>query len=174
MGDGAKWKAKLNDYYGGLFDNEGQAAMKVNLLCDELGIERKNPIIDIELDTIHPCQNHTSIYRGVSWNNNAKKWQAELTHNKKQCYGGLFDNEEHAAMKVNLLCDRLGIKYKNPMIDIEPDKIQTVHKSSQYIGVSWIEDRKGWKAQMMNNKKQYCGGYFDNEEDAAMKINLFC
>jgi len=25
-------------------------------------------------------------------------------HNKKTYYGGYFDNEEHAAMSVNLLC----------------------------------------------------------------------
>merc|ERR1712034_240774 len=25
-----------------------------------------------------------------------------------------------------------------------------------------------------HNKKQYCGGHFDHEEDAAMKVNLLC
>ena len=32
--------------YGGTFDYEIDAVKKVNQLCDELGIERKNPAID--------------------------------------------------------------------------------------------------------------------------------
>ena len=39
-------------YLGGLFDDEKQAAMSVNLLCDKYGKERKNPMIKIELDAI--------------------------------------------------------------------------------------------------------------------------
>jgi hypothetical protein len=61
----------------------------------------------------------TSIYIGVCWDNNAKKWQAKLHHNKRLNYGGFFDKEEDAAMKVNLFCDKCGIERKNPMIDIE-------------------------------------------------------
>ena len=43
--------------------------------------------------------------------------------------GGLFDNEEQAAMQVNLLCDKNGIKRKNAMIDLEPDITQQVINS---------------------------------------------
>ena len=50
-------------------------------------------------------------------------------HNGKACCGGLFDTEEHAAMKVNLLCDEFGIRRKNPMIDIEFDAIRQVTHS---------------------------------------------
>ena len=42
-----------NNYHGGLFDKEEDAAMKINLLCDKCGIERKNPMIDIELFEDH-------------------------------------------------------------------------------------------------------------------------
>ena len=52
-----------------------------------------------------------------------------MAHNKKQDYGGFFDNEEHAAMKVNLLCDKFGIKRKTPMIDLNPDVTQQVINS---------------------------------------------
>jgi len=85
-----------------------------------------------------------SKYTGVCWNNNTKKWNAQLKHNKKQYYGGLFKNEEHAAMKVNSLCDRLGIEHKNPMINIEADKIQQVrNQTSIYTGVCWnLRDKK--------------------------------
>jgi hypothetical protein len=63
-------------------------------------------------------QNTTSIYTGVSWNSDTKKWKAQLKHNGKNYHGGYFDNEEHAAMKINLLCDEYGIKRKNPEINI--------------------------------------------------------
>ena len=49
-----------------------------------------------------------------------------MSHNKKKYYGGYDDHEEHAAMKVNLLCDKLEIERKNPTIDIDLDEIQQV------------------------------------------------
>ena len=75
----------------------------------------------------------TSKYAGVTWNNNIKKWQVQLVHNKKKCYGGYFDNEEHAAMKVNLLCDKYESERKNPMINIDLDVIQKVIHSLSII-----------------------------------------
>ena len=65
--------------------------------------------------------NKTSIYAGVSWKKDNKKWQAQLAYNKKIYYGGLFDNEEHAAMKVNLLCDKFEMERTNLMINIALD-----------------------------------------------------
>ena len=47
-------------------------------------------------------------------------------HNKKIYFGGYFDNEEQAAMKVNLLCDKNEMERRNPMIDKENDVIQQV------------------------------------------------
>jgi hypothetical protein len=71
-------------------------------------------------------QNQTSKFHGVCWHKDNKKWQAELRYNKKNYYGGLFDNEEQAAMKVNVLCDKCGIERKNPKININPNAIQQV------------------------------------------------
>ena len=79
-------------------------------------------------------KNKTSKYTGVTWNKNYKSWQAQLAHNKKQYYGRNFDNEEHAAMKVNLLCDKYGIQRKNPTIMLEPDAIQKKVIHSLSIG----------------------------------------
>jgi hypothetical protein len=50
----------------------------------------------------------------------------QLGHKKKLHYGGLFENEEQAAMNVNLLCDKLEIERKNPTINIKVDAIQKV------------------------------------------------
>jgi len=67
-------------------------------------------------------ENQISKYIGVSWHTHSKQWKAELSHNKKICYGGLFDNEEHAAMKVNLLCDKFEIERRNPTINVRLDE----------------------------------------------------
>merc|ERR1712034_253944 len=132
--------------------------------------------ITIEPDAIEKVQNKTSKYTGVCWNMHYKKWQAQLGHNKKQYFGGYFDIEDHAAMKVNLLCDKYGIIRKNPMIIIKPDTMRKVKKNqtSKYIGVSWNQRDKNWKSLFTHKGKTYFGGYFDIEEDAAMKINLLC
>ena len=55
-------------------------------------------------------------------------------HNKKRYYGGYFDNEEQAAMKVNLLCDKYEIERMNPMINITMDEIQqsVIHSLPSY------------------------------------------
>ena len=75
-------------------------------------------------------KNQTSKYKGVCWSKDRKKWRVDLMHtDKKQYFGGYFDNEEHAAMKVNLICDKYGKKRKNPMIKIGPDAIQKVTHS---------------------------------------------
>ena len=71
-------------------------------------------------------QNKTSKYTGVSWKKDKKKWQAQLKHERNNYFGGYFDDEEQAAMSVNLLCDKYGIERKHPMISIDLDAIQKV------------------------------------------------
>ena len=90
----------------------------------------------LNLNFCEQCKNQTSIYNGVCWNKDNKKWQAQL-HSKKKYYGGLFDNEEHAAMKINLLCDKIGIERKNPKIDIKLDATQQVILSLLMPGKVW-------------------------------------
>jgi hypothetical protein len=87
-----KWQAqlRLNEklYFGGLFDNQKDAAMSVNKLCDKYAIERKNPTIDIKLFEVYQVHNPTSLYNGVSWSKQSKKWQTHLRFNEKVYYGG--------------------------------------------------------------------------------------
>jgi len=173
------WQVRLmhnkKNYFGGHFDNEEHAAMQVNLLCDKYGIQRKNPKIIMESDVIQKVPNKTSKFTGVSWNKDCNKWQVQLNHNKTKYCGGYFDHEEHAAMKVNLICDKIEIERKNSMININLDGIQKApNKTSKYIGVIWNKHCKKWRVQLVHNKKKLCGGYFDSEENAAMKVNLMC
>ena len=51
-------------YSGGCFDDEKNAGISVNLLCDKLGIERKNSKIDIEPDAIQQVMHSLSIIHG--------------------------------------------------------------------------------------------------------------
>merc|ERR1712034_13214 len=122
---GVSWHRNNKKYFGGLFDKEEQAAMGVNLLCDKIGKERENQI-DMKEDAMQQVSNKTSQYIGVSWHKKKKKWESRIRHNKKLYNGGYFDNEEQAAMKVNLLCDKYEIDRKNPNVIIKPNAIQQV------------------------------------------------
>jgi hypothetical protein len=57
-----------------------------------------------------------------------------LTHKRKINYDGLFDYEEHAAMTVNLICDKIEMNRMNPMLNIHLNAIQqkTKLKVHQY------------------------------------------
>jgi hypothetical protein len=68
--------------------------------------------------------NKQSQYNGVSWFKAQNKWRAQIKFKGKTYSGGYFENEEEAAMKVNLLCDEHEQDRKNPSIDIPmPEKV---------------------------------------------------
>jgi len=93
-------------------------------------------MIDMKLFKDQQQYNQTSKYTGVSLKKDTKKWQSQLTANKKKYYGGLFNKEEDVAMKVNLLCEKYELKRKNPIIDIELFEDEQVRDStSQYTYV---------------------------------------
>lgn len=48
---------------GNCFDNEKRAAMAANLLCDFLCIERKNPMINIDLNEKTPQKTKSKMYQ---------------------------------------------------------------------------------------------------------------
>ena len=77
--------------------------------------------------------NQTSTYTGVFWDKKDKKWQAKIMHKGKCYFGGYSDIEEHAAMKINLLCDKIEIERKNLMINIDLDAIQKVIQYPLYM-----------------------------------------
>ena len=41
-------------------------------------------------------KNNTSGFKGVSWDKNSKKWQANIKENNKRLYLGLFETKEEA------------------------------------------------------------------------------
>ena len=102
-----------------------QKVLQRELIFDQYHLVAIHQIIN-SISYFYEAQNLTSQYTGVSWNKRVKKWLTQLMHNGEVYCGGYFDNEEHAAMKVNLLCDEFEIKRKNPNFIMEPDAIQQV------------------------------------------------
>ena len=77
------------------------------------------------------CEKHekTSLYKGVYWQREIKKWHVQLSlKEKKTKYGGTFNNEKDAVERVNQLCEELGIPLQNPEISAIPNQQYQVTK----------------------------------------------
>jgi len=159
---------------GAQYDNELDAAKRVNQICDELKIERKNP--DVDAMPIRKIKCPSSKYKGVTWNKNDKKWYAYLyLGSKKYIRGTWYDTELDAAKRVNQLCDEWQIKRKNPDVDAMPIRKTKTSTVSQYRGVIWAQKDRRWLATVyMGKNKKYYGGYFCGEVEAAKKVNQIC
>lgn len=48
-----------------------------------------------------PRKNSSSIYKGVSYSKNSKKWYSEIQVNNKRIYLGIFESEKEAALAYN-------------------------------------------------------------------------
>jgi hypothetical protein len=176
-----KWNVgfRLNEnkIYGGSFIDELDAARKVNQLCEELGIPERNPGIGKMPLRPQQAKEKTSKYKGVSWSNKQKKWYVRLIANDgKQKYGGSFSDELDAAKKVNQLCAELEIPEKNPGIGtMLHQQWQAREKTSKYKGVSWNKTCGKWYVRLRaaDGKLKYGGG-FNNELDAAKRVNQLC
>jgi len=103
------------------------------------------------------------------------KWHVLIyLKGQKQKYGGIFKDELEAAKRVNQLCEELGIPLQNPTISGVPDEqYQKREKRSQYKGVTWHCGKWYVQLQVMGQKQKY-GGRFNDELDAAKKVNQLC
>jgi len=159
---------------GANYDNELDAAKRVNQLCDELGIERKNPGVDAM--PTQQIRRPSSKYKGVSWSKKDKKWYAYLYLGSKTYKRGTgYNNELDAAKKVNQLCDEWGVKRKNPDVNAMPNPKTTNGVSQLYSGVIWARGDRRWLAAVYIEKnKKYYGGYYFEEIEAAKRVNQIC
>jgi len=167
--------------FGGTFKDELDAAKKVNQLCEELTIPLKNPEISAMPNQEYRYQKSgtTSLYKGVSWHREIKKWRVQLSlKGKKPKHGGYYNNELDAGKRVNQICEELGIPLQNPTISAIPNEKYQVHKknkTSQYKGVNWHRGTKKWCVRLsMNGGKSKYGGIFNDELNAAKKVNQLC
>jgi hypothetical protein len=85
--------------YGGTFNNELDAAKKVNQLCEELDIPQQNPDVGAILNTQLQAKNKISEYKGVFFHKGNCKWQVLVPIKGQKIYGGSFNDELNAAKK---------------------------------------------------------------------------
>merc|ERR1712034_127892 len=133
--------------------------------------------IDIDPETMQQSVlNKTSTYHGVCWDKFSKKWKAQFIHQGKTYYGGLFDNEEHAAMNVNLLCDKYETERKNPTIKINLDVMQLYEKPKSKMSQSATENIVNEKIKvedenMLEEFKDQCENNFMEGNDKESFID---
>merc|ERR1712034_33130 len=177
-----KWYVRIylkgqKQKFGGYFKDELYAAKRVNQLCEEFGIPLYNSGISTVPDQKLQKKQRTSQYKGIYWHGERRKWsvQLRLKGGKTKC-GGNFEDEMDAAKKVNELCEKLGIPLQNPEISgIQSQQYQKKEKTSQYKGVSWHKRTRKWFVRIYpKEQKQKYGGYFQDELDAAKRVNQLC
>jgi len=165
--------------YGGRFNDELDAAKRVNQLCEELKMPLKNPGIAGMPNQQSKKKKKTSQYKGVFWHKSCGKWYADLCIKGEKKYGGSFHDELDAAKKVNQLCEEFKIPPRNPGITGVPNqqskKRERASQVSQHKGVYWQKDMRKWRAHVnLKGGKQKYGGYFSDELNAARKVNQLC
>jgi len=175
-----KWHATLHlkghtQQYGGIFNDELDAAKRVNQLCEALEISPQNPGISSMPNEQLQAKEKKSQYKGVFYRKKIRKWYAKL-QGRNSKYGGVFDVEMDAAQRVNELCEEFGIPLKNPGISGIPNQsYQPKEKTSQYKGVCWHKQSHKWYARLhLKGQPEKYGGIFDDEMDAAKRVNQFC
>jgi len=119
-----------NYNFGGRFDNEVDAAKRINQLCEKYGIEPKNPELCEELANGSNTNSKISKYNGVSWDKEFEKWRIKIKINGKYRTGGVFVDEFQAAKRLNQLCVEYGIEPSNPQIKNVVTEITKVHSNS--------------------------------------------
>merc|ERR1712034_64018 len=127
-----KWIARLHlkgqtPKYGGHFNDELDAAKRVNQLCEDFGIPSHNFGISAIPDEEYKTPEFTSKYGEVSWNEKRNLSHGEFFNNRKK-QKSYFNNGFDPVP-----CDKMGIFPQNPEIPNQQKK----EKTSQYNGVYW-------------------------------------
>lgn len=93
-------------------------------------------------------QGGSSVYRGVRWNKQRGRWQANIKHNGKQRGLGRFDNEHAAALAYNIAAEALGwAEEAGNMID--PAHLQSAITSLRMAQSKLSEaSREGWSTKL--------------------------
>ncbi|WP_144028225.1 HNH endonuclease [Paenibacillus ferrarius] len=119
----------------------------------------------------------TSKYKGVYWYKANQCWLARLNVDNKNVTVGCFSNEIAAASAYNLYAKKYHGEFAklNDLEKLEMSENEfEIHrmaknKSSQYIGVCFVDDR--WVAQICHKGKNMRIGGFHTEIEAAEAYN---
>jgi len=182
--NGVSWNEKKNlwqvefDINGkkrkAYFEDEFDAAKKLNKLCEKMGMLPQNP--GISETPNKQKKKKTSQYKGVNWYKEGGKWYVQVHLKGKKKYGGHFKSELDAAKRVNQLCEELGIPPLKPTINTTPnEQYQAKEKTSQYKGVTYDKQTGKWcvRFSVKGQDLQY-GGQFNEEIDAGKRVNQLC
>merc|ERR1719471_2044860 len=118
-----KFRAQISGTYLGLYKNDEDAAMVVNYHCDQLGLPRRNPGVGVKIPECKRVRKKKdknmkkSNYRGVTWDPKKNMWEAQVTYEHTRFPNGHYDTELEAAKAVNQMCNKIGIKLRNPSVD---------------------------------------------------------
>jgi len=163
---------------GGRFNDELDAAKRVNQLCEELGIPLQNPGIRATPNEPYQKKEKISKYEGVTGHKEIEYLYVQLlVKEEKKNNTEYFNNEPDEGNEANQLCGESGILPQNPKISPVPNQQhRTKEKTSQYKGVSYDKRIGKWIAavSLKGENKQKYGGRFDDELDAAKRVNELC
>lgn len=134
-----------------------------------------------ELDEILPRET-SSVYRGVSYNTDARKWKVLLNPNNTKYNLGSYLDEKEAALAYKAGLIILGIDRTGSNIisdDVPANILEQVRKRiwgkyilsprgrSKYYGVGHPKNTNKWVVLFGHNGKTIYGGYYNTEEEAA-------
>lgn len=113
-----------------------------------------------------------SQFKGVYWNKEKRKWQAQIGYLGRHLNLGRYDSEEMAGLAYNLRATELFGEFAAlnilPGGIVLPERKRRPPKSSQYRGVYWFTDRQAWYAQLRVQKQKFGLGPFPTEHEAVL------
>lgn len=125
-------------------------------------------------------QANTSGYKGVEWNNAAKKWQARITSDSVAYYLGLFKDPIEAAKAYDKACLYFHKEFGCTNFPIENyfgcDLKKEVailldrEMSSKYVGVNF--HKNGWASHISKDKVRYHLGLYKTEDEAGKAYDI--
>lgn len=129
--------------------------------------------------------NKTGKYKGVSWNNDKKKWHVVLKKNYKNIFLGYYHTEidgakvynEYASFineteNTNYLLNNIPNFITKPRDVLTDNKNEFLQKkTSKFIGIDYIKTRQHYKASIKYNKKTYTLGEDEHEIECAKLYN---
>lgn len=168
-----KWQAEIK-YNGkhsflGRYQSEEAAAMAYDARAADFQRPVNFPMDGQKQAKKRGLCNIVSKYSGVTWHQQAKKWQARVSINGKLQHLGLFENERDAAVECDNHAASPGLSVNFPKLN----GISQARKrgTSKYVGVHLVEGR--WHAVSIIHGQPVDVGFFESEEEAAQAIDDF-
>lgn len=124
-------------------------------------------------------KNATSKYVGVYWSIVNNAWRARIKYKTKNYHLGQFDIEENAALAYNIAAKKFygddahlnDLSITEFIIGESRTPGKRKNCSSNFVGVSWDNEKRKWVAQVYVGKVSKFIGRFATEKEAARAYN---